>query len=174
MDETKKQRKVSCYSKCVALINTPPCSKALSAEQRSTCCSTFIDDVSTLCVCLIVFFFVPPENFSLMETLQIFPSARHSWSLGSEGSFACHTYCDMGHRFIMVISEDPWHSHRLPSVLQWSCLFYLFFYDLSMLRLGCKHPNFRLQGENSNPLHHRCGFDRLKDRWCVIHFLCSM
>ena len=97
MDETKKQRKVSCYSKCVALINTPPCSKALSAEQRSTCCSTFIDDVSTLCVCLIVFFFVPPENFSLMETLQIFPSARHSWSLGSEGSFACHTYCDTGH-----------------------------------------------------------------------------
>ena len=28
----------------------------------------------------------------------------------------CHTYCDMGHPFIMVISEDLWHSHLLPNV----------------------------------------------------------
>ena len=44
--------------------------------------------------------------------------ARQSWSLRSESSLACHTYCDAGHPFMMVISEDPWHSRLLPSV--WS------------------------------------------------------
>ena len=39
---------------------------------------------------------------------------RHSWSLNSKGSLMCHTYT--GHSFIMVISEDPCHSHLLPSV----------------------------------------------------------
>ena len=60
------------------------------------------------------------------KELQIFAYARHSWPLNSEHSLACHTYCDTGHPFIMVISEDPWHSHLLPSVWQWSC-HYLFF-----------------------------------------------
>ena len=32
---------------------------------------------------------------------------RHLWPLSSEGYLACHTYCDKGHPFIMVISEDP-------------------------------------------------------------------
>ena len=40
------------------------------------------------------------------EGLQILTSAWHSWPLSSEVSLACHTYCDMGHKFIMVISED--------------------------------------------------------------------
>ena len=51
--------------------------------------------------------------------------ARHSWPLGSKGSLVYHTYCDTGHLFIMVISEDPWHLRLLPSVWQWSCQ-YLF------------------------------------------------
>ena len=38
----------------------------------------------------------------------------------------CHTHCDTGLPFIMVISENPWHSHLLPVVWQWSC-HYLFF-----------------------------------------------
>ena len=59
------------------------------------------------------------------EGLQILTYARHLWPLSSEGSLACHTYCDTGHPFIMVISEDLWHSHLLPSVYQWSC-HYLF------------------------------------------------
>ena len=59
------------------------------------------------------------------EGLQISTYARHSWPLSSEGSLACHTYCDTGHPFIMVIFEDLWHSHPLPSVCQWSC-HYLF------------------------------------------------
>ena len=40
------------------------------------------------------------------EGLQILTYARHSWSLSSGGSLACHNYCDTGHPFIMVISED--------------------------------------------------------------------
>ena len=47
---------------------------------------------------------------------------RHSWSLSSDGSSACHTYCDTRHPFIMVIFEDLWQSHLLPNVWQWSCL----------------------------------------------------
>ena len=31
-----------------------------------------------------------------------------------------HNYCDPGHPFIMVISEDPWQSHLFLSVKQWS------------------------------------------------------
>ena len=64
----------------------------------------------TMFVCLR--FFVPLENFSLIwrrhhygtsEWLQIY--ARHSWPLSSEGSLTCHTYCDTGLPFIMVIYE---------------------------------------------------------------------
>ena len=59
------------------------------------------------------------------EGLQIFTYARHTWPLCSERSLACHANCDKGHAFIMVIFEDPWHLHILPSVWQWSC-HYLF------------------------------------------------
>ena len=41
------------------------------------------------------------------EGLQILTYARHLWPLSSEGSLACHTYCETGHPFIMVIDEDP-------------------------------------------------------------------
>ena len=55
------------------------------------------------------------------EGLQILTYARHSLPLSSEGSLECHTYCDTGLPFIMVISKDPCHSHLLPSV--WHYLF---------------------------------------------------
>ena len=32
-----------------------------------------------------------------------------------------HTYCETGHPFIKVISEDPWHSHLLLNVWNWRC-----------------------------------------------------
>ena len=35
------------------------------------------------------------------------------------------SYCDTGFLFIMVISDNPWHSHLLLSVKQWVC-HYLF------------------------------------------------
>ena len=70
-------------------------------------------------------FFVPLENFSnsfiwkrhhCRWSAANFDlcSALMAWS--SEGSLACHTYCDTGHPLTMVISEDPWHSRLLASV----------------------------------------------------------
>ena len=38
--------------------------------------------------------------------------ARHLWPYNSECFLACHTCCDTGHPFIMVMSEDPWHSQH--------------------------------------------------------------
>ena len=77
-------------------------------------------------------FSVPPKNFQSFEDvtiadegLQILTYAWHSWPLSSEGYLTCHIYCDTGQPFIMVISEDPWHSHLLPSVWQWN-FHYLF------------------------------------------------
>ena len=97
--------------------------------------------------------------------------ARHLWPLSSEDSLACHIYYDTGHPFIMVISQDPWHSQPLPSVGQWSsgadtsC-----FNDLGLLRLRFEHPTFR-----SNHAHD-CGanfvmsscirYANIKPTWC--------
>ena len=51
------------------------------------------------------------------ERLQILIYARHSWPLSNDGSLACHTYCDNGHPFIMVMSEENyWRPHLFPSV----------------------------------------------------------
>ena len=62
-------------------------------------------------------FFVPLENFSFIWRLHHcwwrtanFDLCSNSWPLSSEGSLTCHTYCDTGHPFIMVIFEDTWHS----------------------------------------------------------------
>ena len=52
--------------------------------------------------------------------LQILTYTRQSWPLSSEDSLPCHTYFDTGQSFVMVISEDPWHSHLLPRIWQWS------------------------------------------------------
>ena len=74
------------------------------------------------------------------------------WPLSSEGSNACHTFSDTGHPFIIVISDEPWHTH-LCCVQQWSC--HYLFYVLDLSRLGFEQPTFRLRDERSNPLHFR-------------------
>ena len=51
-----------------------------------------------------------------------------------------------------VFSEDPWHSHLLPSVGSGSVT--ICFYDLGLSRLGFEHSIFRLPDERSNPLRH--------------------
>ena len=61
------------------------------------------------------------------EVLQILTYARHSWPLSSEGSLSCHIYCDTGLSFIMVIPEDPWHSHLLSSVLRFGAVITCFY-----------------------------------------------
>ena len=71
--------------------------------------------------CLCCLFFRPTEDFFHSfgdviisgEGLQIMTYTR--------GSLTYNTLCDRGQHFIMVISEEPWQSHLLPSVWQWSC-----------------------------------------------------
>ena len=102
---------------------------------------------------LICFFFVcfgvfhPYGDVTIAsEGLQILTYARHSWPLSSECSLACHTYGDTGHPFIMVISKDPWHSHLLPSVCQWSS--HSLFYDLLGLSRPGIDPDLLMLKEN--------------------------
>ena len=91
-----------------------------------------------LITCYIIFFPLFLISVPLEKGLQILTYTRHSWPLSSEGSLTCHNHCDIGHPFIMVNSEDPWH--QLRSVLNWSLLW---------------HPTFRKRGECSDRLHHR-------------------
>ena len=71
-----------------------------------------------------------------VEGLQIFTYAQHWWPLSSEGSLACHTYCDTGQPFIMVISED--HLYLWPSIWHWSC--HCLFLDLSRPGIEPRFP----------------------------------
>ena len=41
------------------------------------------------------------------EGLQILTYARHSWPLSIKGSLSCHTYCDIGHPFIVGHLQGP-------------------------------------------------------------------
>ena len=88
------------------------------------------------------------------EGLQILTYARHSWPLSSEGSWACNTYCHTGHLFIMVISKDSWHSHLMPSVLQWSCHLGLRDSNIQHSACGAERSNRprRRYGRQSCPL----------------------
>ena len=89
--------------------------------------------------------FRPTENFSLIRRRHNRPVkdwTRHSWPLSSEGSIACHIYCDTGHPFIMFISYIYCRSFSSGAVT--SC-----FYDLGLLRLGIEHPTSACE---ANPL----------------------
>ena len=108
-------------------------------------------------VCLV--FFVLLENFSLIWIRHHYRWKAANFELcsaliaiRSKGSLARHTYCDTGHLFIMVIFEEPWHSHLLPSALQWSCR-YLFSRPVAT---GTRTP-FSLQDERSKRLRQRRG-----------------
>ena len=57
--------------------------------------------------------FVTRENFYsygdvtiTSEGPQSFTYSRYSWPFNSENFLTCHSYCDTGHPFIMVISEE--------------------------------------------------------------------
>ena len=111
-----------------------------------------------LLFCLLVFFLVlsPTRESSLIwrrhrymyrwRAANIFAFARHSLPLTIEGPLACHTNCDTGHPFIMVISEGPWH--LLLSVYQLTC-HHLFLQPSSV---GFEHSTFHLWCERSNRL----------------------
>ena len=91
-------------------------------------------------------YFVPLVNFSLILKCHhcrwSLTYARHSWLLSWEGSLGCHTYCDTGHPFITVFSEDPWQSHLLPNIWQWSCHnLFLLKLNLRSVVAGIRTPN---------------------------------
>ena len=93
-----------------------------------------------------------------LHLLKLLTYARYFWPFNSEGSLACHVYCDTEHPFLMVLSEDPWHSHPLPSVWQfckWAAI--TCFNDLGLSQLGFEHATFRFRGERSIPLRHHRG-----------------
>ena len=96
--------------------------------------------------------FRPTENFSLIWRRHhyMWKTANFDLHLCSAlivieqwGSLANQTYCDMGHSFIIVISDNPWHSLLLPSVWQWSC--HYLFNDVGLSRLGFEHPTSRFR-----------------------------
>ena len=100
--------------------------------------------VSFVCVCC---FFgggrvIPLENFSLIWRRNHCRWKAANWPMLRThehwDSLACPTCCDTGHPFIMITSENPWHSHLLP-------------YLLGLSRLGFEHQTFRLRGECSDP-----------------------
>ena len=74
------------------------------------------------------------------EGLQVLTFARLSWPLSSEGSLACHTYCDRGHRFRASVRTRD--THLLPSVRQWSC--HYLFLQFKCVAAGIQTPNLPL------------------------------
>ena len=70
------------------------------------------------------------------DGLQILSYAWQSRPLSIEGSLASQTCSDTGYPFLIVISEDPWHAHLLPSVLQWR-----YHYLYLRLMVGIRIPN---------------------------------
>ena len=82
-------------------------------------------------------------NVSIIgEGFRILIYTLQSWPLSGEGSLA---YCNTGHPFIMVISEDPWHSHLLPTVQQWKCRY--LFLQVRSVAAGIQTPNVPLAGQ---------------------------
>ena len=96
-----------------------------------------------------------------METSPL-PMRGFKWSiLGTHGQWAVRVL-ERAPPTVTVISEDPWHSHLLPSV--WHGSWYMCttcFYDLGMSWIGFEHPTYGLSGERSNRLRHHGGFTRI-------------
>ena len=117
---------------------------------RSACQSRQVSLYIVLIVCLFGFFRPTREFFTHMETSLLSPlkdckfwpvlDTHGHWYVNRKGSLTCHTYYDTGHPFIMVISEDPWHSRLLPS--EWSC--HYLFLRLSSVAAGIRTPNLPL------------------------------
>ena len=114
-------------------------------------------------LCLVVWVFRPIREFFIpMETSPLPVKGCKVWPLfGTHDHWAVRvvwratSYCDTEHPFLLVISDDPWHSHLLPSV---------FAVELSLLVFTTRSvatviqtPNFRLRGDCSNPMRHRRG-----------------
>ena len=81
------------------------------------------------------------------EGLQILTYAQHSWPLSNEGSLTCHTYCDTGLPFIMVIAKGPLTLTPVADRWHWSC--HYLYLRLRSVATGNQTPISRMRGERS-------------------------
>ena len=104
------------------------------------------------------------DVFTTGEGLQILTYARHLWPLRSEGSLTCRTHYNTGQPYILVISEDQWHSHLLPSVWQWSC--HCLFLRLRSVPTGDRTP---ISCERFISIRPRRLINDMNARWSVVY-----
>ena len=96
-------------------------------------------------VCLVGGFRPTLEFFTHFETSPLPAKSCKCWpKLGNydQGAVRIHNYCYTRHMFLMVISDNPWHSHLMTSVRQWSC--YYVFLRLRYVPAGIRTPNLPL------------------------------
>ena len=97
------------------------------------------------------------------EELHILTHARHSWPLSSEGSFACHTYCDTVYKVCRVVFRVLCKHQSSPRTryIHTCCRAFgsgtvtTCYGDLGPSGLGFEHPTFRMRVERSYRLDHR-------------------
>ena len=105
----------------------------------------------------------------LVKGFKFLTYSQHLWPLSSDSSLTCYIYYDTGHLFIIIISEDPWHSHLLPNFWQWNCHF--LFLQLRSVEAKIRTLN-RMQGEHSYWLCHDYVFFAEK-KLPGIYFFCN-
>ena len=96
--------------------------------------------------------------------LPILNYTRHSWPRSSEGSLACHTYCDLLCTcFSSSMTRDTHTCGRAFS----SGAITTCFYDGGLSRLGFEHQTFSMQGECQRR-HPRCHYIRKKSIMIMV------
>ena len=86
------------------------------------------------------------------EGLQVLTYARHSWPISSEGSLACHPYCDTWQPFILSSSKTCVTLTYCRTFGSGAVT------TLGLFRLVFEHPTFRFRSERFNPLRHAAAF----------------
>lgn len=86
------------------------------------------------------------------EGLQLLTYTLHSWPLSCKGSLVYYTYCDTGHQFIIVISNDH-HTHTCSRALGSGVVTTCMFKRLRSVATGDRTLISRLY-----KLSHRVGF----------------
>ena len=125
--------------------------------------------------CLFGVFRPIPEFLTFMETSHCWWRAANvdlrsaRMSIEQLRFFSVPQLLNTGHPYIMVITENPWHTYCW--AFSWGAVTTCF-YDLCLSRLGFEHPTVRLRGERSNRLHRLRGLNicaLFKCLFCVTY-----
>ena len=107
--------------------------------------------LTNLCLCV-----CGSWSFSkIFHSYGVVTYTEHLWPLSTDGSLACHTYCDTGYPFTLVIMRTR-ASHSCYWAFSSGAVTACFNYWV-LSHLGFKNPTFRMRGERSNRLRHHCG-----------------